>query len=381
MATQKSAKPTLSEWLDTVGITARERETGSQALYDAIGTYNMIGLEEDNRDWKAIMSSPDPEQAAFQATAQAYGGSGTVNLTKTGGMLTSPGGTPLTSELGAYRQFGIQLKPADLLAQLNTISRATPAGRAKYDEINNLYQQALADQKSAGLLGSSVNYLLKDTATKTKVEDVATTGQTTGNTQALTTNVADGATKVTTQATAVASRPENVQKVFDLVVANPKITDVEIASAMQTYNVTPAKLAQSFGLSVADLQSRYKAAAPSVYTAENVNKLASQILAQNTTKTWKGGLPPETAARYMADDLAKSGISDISQVSKGTSGIVNAMTGDKLISGYGERTKGNLWSGSYEGAGNTGFGVQFTESGAPIFYTEGASSSTLKKTY
>jgi len=174
MATQKSAKPTLSEWLDTVGITARERETGSQALYDAIGTYNMIGLEEDNRDWKAIMSSPDPEQAAFQATAQAYGGSGTVNLTKTGGMLTSPGGTPLTSELGAYRQFGIQLKPADLLAQLNTISRATPAGRAKYDEINNLYQQALADQKSAGLLGSSVNYLLKDTATKTKVEDVDT---------------------------------------------------------------------------------------------------------------------------------------------------------------------------------------------------------------
>ena len=81
----------------------------------------------------------------------------------------------------------------------------------------------------------------------------------------------------------------------------------------------------------------------------------------------------------MADDLAKSGITDISQVGKGDTGIINTVTGEKLISSYGERTKGNLWSGSYEGKGNTGFGVQFTETGKPIFYTEGASSSTLKK--
>jgi hypothetical protein len=102
-------------------------------------------------------------------------------------------------------------------------------------------------------------------------------------------------------------------------------------------------------------------------------------LAQNTTNAWKGDVKPETAARYMADDLAKSGITDISQVGKGDTGIINTVTGEKLVSGYGERTKGNLWSGSYEGKGNTGFGVQFTETGKPIFYTEGASSSTLKK--
>ena len=115
------------------------------------------------------------------------------------------------------------------------------------------------------------------------------------------------------------------------------------------------------------------------YNSTNVDKLAKQILAQNTTATWKGDVKPETAARYMADDLAKSGVTDISQVGKSFLGIINKETGEKLVSGYGERTKGNLWSGSYEGAGNTGFGVQFTESGAPIFYTEGASSSTLKK--
>jgi len=113
------------------------------------------------------------------------------------------------------------------------------------------------------------------------------------------------------------------------------------------------------------------------YTAENVAKLTQQILAQNTTSRWTGGLDPKKAASYMADDLAKSGITDISQVGKGENGIINKATGEKLQSGYGERTKGNLWSGSYEGKGNTGFGVQFDAKGNPVFYTQGASSNDL----
>ena len=114
-------------------------------------------------------------------------------------------------------------------------------------------------------------------------------------------------------------------------------------------------------------------------TTENINKLSAQILAQNTTGAWSGGLPPETSALYMASDLAKSGVTDINQVGKGTDGIINKLTGEKLVSGYAERTKGNLWSGSYSGAGNTGFGVEFDEGGKPVFFTQGASSSTLKK--
>jgi hypothetical protein len=113
------------------------------------------------------------------------------------------------------------------------------------------------------------------------------------------------------------------------------------------------------------------------YTAENVAKLAQQILAQNTTSKWTGGLDPKKAASYMADDLAKSGITDISQVGKGEDGIINKVTGEQLQSGYGERTKGNLWSGSFEGKGNTGFGVQFDAKGNPVFYTQGASSNDL----
>jgi hypothetical protein len=169
------------------------------------------------------------------------------------------------------------------------------------------------------------------------------------------------------------------QQIIDYLIANPNLSDAQIAATMQEFSVTPKQLAQAVGADPAQIQARYAEAAPNVYTAENVNKLASQILAQNTTEKWTGGLPPEKAALYMADELAKSGVSDIAQVGQGQNGIVNKMTGEKLVSGYGERTKGNLWSGSYEGKGNTGFGVEFDAQGKPVFFTQGASSSTLGK--
>jgi hypothetical protein len=168
------------------------------------------------------------------------------------------------------------------------------------------------------------------------------------------------------------------KQIVDFLLANPNMSDAQIAATMQEFSVTPAQMAEAVGVPVTSVQERYVAAAPDTQTAENINKLASQILAQGTTEAWTGGLPPETAALYMASDLAKSGVTNIDQIAKGDSGIVNAMTGEKLVSGYGERTGGNLWSGSYEGKGNTGFGVDFDAQGKPLFFTQGASSSTLK---
>jgi hypothetical protein len=168
------------------------------------------------------------------------------------------------------------------------------------------------------------------------------------------------------------------QQIVDYLLANPNMSDAQIAAAMQEFSVTPAMMAAAVNVPVEAVQERYIAAAPNTETAENINKLASQILAQGTTEAWTGGLPPEKAALYMASDLAKSGVTNIEQITKSDTGIVNAMTGEKLVSGYGERTGGNLWSGSYEGKGNTGFGVNFDAQGKPVFYTQGASSSTLK---
>lgn len=118
---------------------------------------------------------------------------------------------------------------------------------------------------------------------------------------------------------------------------------------------------------------------PSTYTAETVNQLAAALNAQRASSgaKWEGGLGVDKSALYMADELAKSGITDLSQVGQGNGNIINKVTGQPLYSGYGERTGGNIWSGSYEGGGNTGFGVNFDDKGNPIFFTQGASSSTL----
>jgi hypothetical protein len=119
---------------------------------------------------------------------------------------------------------------------------------------------------------------------------------------------------------------------------------------------------------------------PSTYTADTVNQLAAALNAQRASSgaKWEGGLGADKSALYMADELAKSGITDLSQVGQGDGSIINKITGQPLYSGYGERTGGNIWSGSYEGGGNTGFGVNFDAQGNPVFFTQGASSSTLK---
>ena len=55
----------------------------------------------------------------------------------------------------------------------------------------------------------------------------------------------------------------------------------------------------------------------------------------------------------------------------------NKATGQVVPNTYTERQTGNFFGGTYEGKGNTGYGVQFDAKGNPIFYTQGASSSDI----
>jgi len=55
----------------------------------------------------------------------------------------------------------------------------------------------------------------------------------------------------------------------------------------------------------------------------------------------------------------------------------NKVTGQEVPNTYTERQTGNFFGGTYEGKGNTGYGVQFDSQGNPIFYTQGASSSDI----
>ena len=53
----------------------------------------------------------------------------------------------------------------------------------------------------------------------------------------------------------------------------------------------------------------------------------------------------------------------------------NKLTGQEVPNTYTERQTGDFFGGTYEGKGNTGYGVQFDAQGNPVFYTQGASSA------
>jgi hypothetical protein len=156
---------------------------------------------------------------------------------------------------------------------------------------------------------------------------------------------------------------------------------------------------------------------------DNLDALVQQILGQGTTASWKGqGYgSAEANAREMAKILASAGVTNINQVGMidvpydtqvrpdGRGGFVdlqgkpvdpskvtaqdvsgesgtetvytapittskllgNKATGQRIVSPFStsEQTSPNLFGGTYEGDGATGFHVQFDSRGNPIFYT------------
>jgi hypothetical protein len=131
-----------------------------------------------------------------------------------------------------------------------------------------------------------------------------------------------------------------------------------------------------------------------------IDDLIKQIQGQGTTDKWSGGYGADAATKDMARILSSIGITDINQFGKITAPFEeyvgteyeggpavyetrmretfgNKETGQPVPDTYTERQTGNAWGGTYEGKGNTGYRVEFTPDGKPIFYTTGASSSNV----
>jgi hypothetical protein len=132
-----------------------------------------------------------------------------------------------------------------------------------------------------------------------------------------------------------------------------------------------------------------------------INALMQQILASSNTSKWtgQGRGSAEANARDMAKIMADIGITDIKQfgpVTREVQEIVgnddggnpiyetqtqrtfgNKETGQAVPLTYSGRQTGNFFGGTFEGKGNTGYGVMFDGEGNPIFYTQGASSNDL----
>jgi hypothetical protein len=132
-----------------------------------------------------------------------------------------------------------------------------------------------------------------------------------------------------------------------------------------------------------------------------IEALKNQILGQGLTGKWsgQGRGSAEANAEDMAKILAGIGITDIKQfglvdregyrivgagpddvpiyetVTEKTFG--NKLTGQAVPNTYSERQKGDFFGGTFEGKGNTGYGVKFDAQGNPYFYTQGASSNDL----
>lgn len=131
--------------------------------------------------------------------------------------------------------------------------------------------------------------------------------------------------------------------------------------------------------------------------ASIINNLVGQIKARSNTSQWSGGYGADEATKDMARILADTGITDISQFGPITQQVErvvgyeewgapiyqtvteqtfgNKLTGQAVPNTYSERQKGDFFGGTFEGKGNTGYGVQFDAQGQPIFYTQGASSA------
>jgi len=158
----------------------------------------------------------------------------------------------------------------------------------------------------------------------------------------------------------------------------------------------------------------------------NIDNLIKQIQSQGTTSKWTGGYGADAATKDMARILNGIGITDINQFGlidkpydaqvnpdgrggfrdlqgnpvdpktvtaeqisgeSGTDTIYttktttkaygNKETGQEVPMTYSERQTGNAWGGTFEGSGNTGYRVDFTPDGKPVFYTTGASSSDV----
>jgi hypothetical protein len=143
-------------------------------------------------------------------------------------------------------------------------------------------------------------------------------------------------------------------------------------------------------------------AKPAGPAPEVLNALTQQILGSSDTSRWSGAGfgSAEKNAADMARILANAGLTDVRQL--GVKQVVvpaqyyesgetpehtvntyyNKETGQDLgnLGGtYAERQTGNFFGGTFEGKGNTGYGVQFGPDGTPYFYTQGASSNDVAK--
>jgi hypothetical protein len=167
------------------------------------------------------------------------------------------------------------------------------------------------------------------------------------------------------------------------ILAGIGITDIKQFGKVPQYARAEVKMGFNGQLANQDADGNYYITVPGGTDSEGNQIMVPQYLNQSQLKpiygTYSQPMGMDENPQFVPIDptlvIEKDGVPMI----KTGETFGNKATGQAVPNTYTERQTGNFFGGTYEGKGNTGYGVQFDAQGNPYFYTQGASSSDMDK--
>jgi hypothetical protein len=162
------------------------------------------------------------------------------------------------------------------------------------------------------------------------------------------------------------------------------ITDIKQLGKVPTYEEAVAKKSYNGQIAQQDEDGNYFISVNSGFDNEGSPINSRQDVDPKDLQTIYGSyqsasINPDDGVEFVPADKSKVVTKDgVTMVQTGEN-FGNKLTGQAVPNTYTERQTGDFFGGTYEGKGNTGYGVKFDAQGNPIFYTQGASSSDMGK--
>ena len=166
------------------------------------------------------------------------------------------------------------------------------------------------------------------------------------------------------------------------ILAGIGITDIKQFGKIPTYEKAITKKGYNGQIAQQDEEGNYFISVNSGFDNEGSPTYSRQDVDPKDLQTIYGSyqsasINPDDGVEFVPADKSKVVTKDgVTMVQTGEN-FGNKLTGQAVPNTYTERQTGNFFGGTYEGKGNTGYGVQFDAKGNPIFYTQGASSSDI----
>jgi hypothetical protein len=166
------------------------------------------------------------------------------------------------------------------------------------------------------------------------------------------------------------------------IMAGIGITDIKQFGKIPTYEKAITKKGYNGQIAQQDEEGNYFISVNSGFDQEGSPISSRQNIDPKDLQTIYGSYQnatdnPDDGVAFVPADKSKVVTKDGVPMVQTGENFGNKLTGQAVPNTYTSRQTGNFFGGTYEGKGNTGYGVQFDAKGNPIFYTQGASSSDM----